>query len=153
MVTHLISSWSFKTKFPLKCCTLYTKISKIPSGYLCLFDVISVPIFASISRPLPNCGQLLRDRPVGLGDNEAAGLGGVEDAPVADHGAEAFAGVDGRAGGDKLAVVREVNHVHVRPKDVWLGHRETAAGVIMANTGDDLAGLMVVHVALAAKCV
>ena len=39
-----------------------------------------------MSRSLPNCGQLLRDWPVGLGDNESAGLRGVEDATVADNG-------------------------------------------------------------------
>ena len=78
-------------------------------------------------------------------------MGGVKDAAVANDGAEAFAGIDGGTGGDELAVLREVNHVHVRAEDVGLGHGEAAAGVVVADAGDNLAGLMVIHIALAAE--
>ena len=105
------------------------------------------------SRPFPDCRQVARFRAVGLRNDKAAGLRGVKDAAVADDSAKAFAGVDGRAGGDELAVLRKVNHVHVRAEDVGLGHGEAAAGVVVADAGDDLAGLVIVHVALAAKCV
>lgn len=45
---------------------------------------------ASASRPFPHGWQPLRFQTVGLRDHEAAGLGGVKNASVRDHRAQAF---------------------------------------------------------------